>query len=358
MQINVDELLYILEKTPADQNILLKGKHGIGKSEIITNYFESLGQKVVPLFIGQMSDAGDIIGLPNKNEETGQTEFMLPFWFPVDGKPIVLFLDELNRARPELMQVVMDLVLNKKIAGKKLPEGSRIISAINNGDEYTLTDMDPALISRFNVYEFVPSVSDWIKWASINGINEYVIDFISSNENLLDCQYEEGDDSQKKTYDRRSWKRVSDVLNSINYDNSLKIQKMICGIIGETAGSKFFQFIVSGKIVKSIDILTDFQSVKDKIENYNVINFMSLCDRLCGFINMEDIRKNKNYNIETCADNMKQFLEFLMKKSRENMAYLVSNYSSGKYPKFNAFIATNYELDNMISKFISSIETI
>ena len=180
IKIDVEDLQYILKCTPSNQNILLCGKHGIGKSEIITHFYESKGMKVVPLFIGQMSDPGDIIGLPNKNEETGQTEFMLPYWFPVDNKPIVLFLDELNRARPELLQVVMDLVLNRKIAGKSLPEGSIIVSAINSGDEYTLTDLDPALISRFNVYKFEPSVRDWLTWAMRNGVNDYVIDFIAS----------------------------------------------------------------------------------------------------------------------------------------------------------------------------------
>ena len=123
MRINTEELHYILENTPASQNILLMGKHGIGKSEIITAYYESKGMRVVPLFLGQMSDPGDIIGLPTKDEESGKTIFMPAYWFPTDGKPIVLFLDELNRARPEILQVVMDLVLNKKLAGRKLPEG-------------------------------------------------------------------------------------------------------------------------------------------------------------------------------------------------------------------------------------------
>ena len=117
--------------------------------------------KVVTLFLGQMSDPGDLIGLPKFNEETGLTEFMPPFWFPIDDKPIVLFLDELNRARPELLQVIMDLALNRKLAGKPLPAGSRIISAVNYGDEYEVNDLDPALVSRFNIYEFAPNANDF-----------------------------------------------------------------------------------------------------------------------------------------------------------------------------------------------------
>ena len=154
IKINTKELVNLLEATPSTQNIMLMGKHGIGKSQILSEFYTVKGCKVVPLFLGQMSDPGDLIGLLNKNEQTGKTEFMPPYWFPLDDTPVVLFLDELNRARPEVLQTIMDLALNRTLAGRSLPKGSRIISAVNNGDEYQLTDLDPALVSRFNIYEF------------------------------------------------------------------------------------------------------------------------------------------------------------------------------------------------------------
>ena len=67
IKITASELKQILDLTPPSQNILLAGKHGIGKSQILTNFYESKGMKVVPLFLGQMSDPGDLIGLLNKN---------------------------------------------------------------------------------------------------------------------------------------------------------------------------------------------------------------------------------------------------------------------------------------------------
>jgi len=48
----------------------------------------------------------------------------------------------------------MDLTLNRTLAGKSLPKGSIVISAINYGDQYQITDLDPSLVSRFNIYEF------------------------------------------------------------------------------------------------------------------------------------------------------------------------------------------------------------
>ena len=184
--INSSELLTVLEVTPSWQNIMLTGRHGIGKSQILTKYYEAKGMMVKTLFLGQMSDPGDLLGLPNKDEATGKTTFMPPYWFPMDGKPIVLFLDELNRARPEILQTVMDLVLNRKLAGRPLPEGSRIISACNDGEEYQLTDLDPALVSRFNIYTFRPSAEEWVLWAVRSGLDERVVNFISANPELLD----------------------------------------------------------------------------------------------------------------------------------------------------------------------------
>ena len=109
VRIDGNLLLQILEETPATQNIMLMGKHGIGKSQILEKFYTAKGCKVVSLFLGQMSDPGDLIGIPHKNEKTGHTEFMPPYWFPTDDMPVVLFLDELNRARPEVLQTIMDL---------------------------------------------------------------------------------------------------------------------------------------------------------------------------------------------------------------------------------------------------------
>lgn len=183
---NVTELVKLLDIMSAEQNIMLVGNHGIGKSEILTEYFSAKGMPVIALFLGQMSDPGDLIGIPTKNEVTGKTDFMPPYWFPLDGKPIVLFLDELNRARPEVLQTIMDLALNRKLAGRRLPEGSRIISAVNEGNQYQLTDLDPALVSRFNIINFRPSVQEWLLWARRCKCDPRLLSFIEENAIWLD----------------------------------------------------------------------------------------------------------------------------------------------------------------------------
>lgn len=354
--INISDLEYILEYTPHNQNIMLSGKHGIGKSEIITEFYTKKGFKVVPLFVGQMSDPGDIIGLPNKNETTGQTEFMLPYWFPTDNTPIVLFLDELNRARPEILQVVMDLVLNKKIAGKKLPEGSVIVSAINEGGEYTLTDLDPALISRFNIYTFEPTTSEWCIWGRQNGLNNYVLDFISVEPKYLDFSYDDGDDISVKSYDRRSWKRVSDILNKVEYRGEPSLKKLICGIVGNKAGVKFCQYVMSDNMLSAESVLLgDFEKIEDILVHYNLVQQSSMIDKICYYIHANNIRKDTTLR-DKCIFNFSKYLDFLEHHSRESIGYLASNYTSMTYNNMNLLLLSAPEISERLNNYISNIQ--
>ena len=52
MTIDSKQLYFILDNTPAEQNIMLVGKHGIGKSRILEEYYSQKGYKVVTLFLG------------------------------------------------------------------------------------------------------------------------------------------------------------------------------------------------------------------------------------------------------------------------------------------------------------------
>ena len=150
----------------------------------------------------------------------------------------------------------MDLTLNRKLAGKSLPTGSRIISAVNNGNEYQLTDLDPALVSRFNIYEFAPSVEDWIKWAGEADIDSRIIDFISENPEYLDSDSDsEASDNLERTPDRRSWERTSQIIKNIPLLTDLQ-KPIISGILGNKATSLFFKFVMEKNIPSASYILT------------------------------------------------------------------------------------------------------
>ncbi|PID90644.1 MAG: ATPase [Bacteroidetes bacterium] len=352
MRVNITtkELKVVLEHTPAEQNIMLVGKHGIGKSKILTDYFMEQGMRVVTLFLGQMSDPGDLIGLPHKNETTGQTEFLPPFWFPVDGKPIVLFLDELNRARPEILQTVMDLALNRTLAGKKLPEGSRVISAVNDGEEYQLTDLDPALVSRFNIYNFTPTQAEWLVWATNAKIDSRIIQFIEENPNELDSNAEEG---LEKTPDRRAWEKVSLILERLDENKDL-MKKVLSGIIGVAAASKFVESFSDTKLISAGQILRDLKKSLPKLKKYEITELAIVNESIFRFIETKSYEPKEKPVIR---ENLEGYVEWLSSdKSREKMAHFISIFEHATYPQANLFVMTETPaLYKKITDFIRSL---
>lgn len=350
MSINIRELTNLLNVMPAQHNIMLVGKHGIGKSEILTQYFSKFGIKVVTLFLGQMSDPGDLIGLPRKNETTGKTEFMPPYWFPTDGKPIVLFLDELNRARPEILQTIMDLALNKKLAGRALPEGSRIISAVNDGDEYQLTDLDPALVSRFNIYDFSPTAEEWLLWAEAEKLDARIINFLQENKQFLDNKNIDGDNGLKKTPDRRAWQRVSELICG-NDSLGIEYRKFIAGIVGVEATMKFFTFIEQINHLSAKDLLLNYDRHAPELKKLKLHEISILNEELLRFLN----ERSREEDVEIVKVALEKYLNWLAKK-REAFAHFISLYETGTYSNAVLFVTLNLpKIYKKITQFINEI---
>ena len=334
MKINSTQLKFILNNTPASQNIMLVGKHGIGKSRILEDFFAERGEKVVTLFLGQMSDPGDLIGLPHLDEATGRTEFMLPYWFPVDEKPVVLFLDELNRARPEVLQTVMDLTLNRKLAGKSLPEGSRIISAVNGGSEYQLTDLDPALVSRFNIYEFAPSVEDWINWARQAGLDSRIISYIEENPEMLDGEDAGEQENLERSPDRRSWERTSKVIEAFTELGELE-QSMVSGIIGDKAAAEFFQFVNNHRI-PSVKELMEADDLDAFLSDLSFTDFTQLNEAVFRWLESQSQKAD-----DIKAGNLVRYFDYLGDRNKKELqAHFASLVSAERYPA-----ALNYILE-------------
>ncbi len=358
IRIDANDLYEVLKLTPAEQNIMLIGKHGIGKSEIITDFFKKQKMKVVAFFLGQMSDPGDLIGLMHKDEKTGQSVFLPPYWWPVDGKPIVLFLDELNRARPEILQAVQDLTLNKTLAGKHLPKGSIVISAVNEGEEYQLTDLDPALVSRFNLYEFAPTVEEWLLWANDKEIDPRLITFIQKNRHYLDGDGINREEAEilaglTKTPDRRAWVKVSDFIKPLKHPDDLHI-KIIAGMVGTPAALAFKQSLAATAKVTAEQILLSFSRHKKKLKGLSLQEIIMLNEQIIFWINSGKYDKDKE---ETVRKNMLSYLKELKKaENNEPLAHIASMAESPGFETVMALMAESMDIMNLLMDYIQGIK--
>ncbi len=191
--------------------VLLRGRHGIGKSQVVYQLAAQLGLPVIERRASQMTE-GDLVGLPSI--DGNRTSFNPPDWFKeACEEPSVLFLDEVDRATLEVRQGIFELTDSRKLNGHHLHEDTVVFAAINggeHGEQYQVNEMDPAELDRWSVWDIDPTVEDWLSWGKEN-VDALIWDFINQNRSHLEHK---GDIEPNKRYpSRRSWKRLNDVLD-------------------------------------------------------------------------------------------------------------------------------------------------
>ena len=194
--------------------VLMRGRHGIGKSTVVYQIAEERGLPVVERRASQMTE-GDLVGLPSTDGNT--TSFNPPDWFKTAcDNPVVLFLDEVDRATIEVRQGIFELTDSRKLNGHVLHKDALIFAAVNggeHGDQYQVGEMDPAELDRWTVFDVEPSAEDWLTWAK-DKVDGILWDFINQNRNHLEHT---GDFEPNKVYpSRRSWVRLNDCFAQAN----------------------------------------------------------------------------------------------------------------------------------------------
>jgi hypothetical protein len=243
--------------------VLIRGRHGIGKSETVYAYAKSVGKPVVERRASQMTE-GDLVGLPVVSDD--RTSWNPPDWYKqACDNGVVLFMDEIDRAVQEVRQGFFQLTDSRTINGHKLHPDTVIFAAVNggtNGAQYSVSDMDPAELDRWTVFDVEPSVEDWLDFATNDGrITTLVTDFIRDNHAHLEHRGEF--EPNKKYPSRRSWTRFNDTVRSLLETEHFKtnlnaVYQIGTGYLGFEAAVAFKDFANNyEKQVSVNDILVD-----------------------------------------------------------------------------------------------------
>jgi hypothetical protein len=225
--------------------VLIRGRHGVGKSEVVYQIAGGLGMPVVERRASQMTE-GDLVGLPSTDGNV--TSFNPPDWFKTAcDNPVALFLDEIDRATIEVRQGIFELTDSRKLNGHVLHKDTLIFAAVNggeHGDQYQVGEMDPAELDRWTVFDVEPTTEDWLTWAK-DKVDGILWDFINQNRNHLEHT---GDFEPNKVYpSRRSWVRLNDCFAQANLlaedaDTSVMFP-LATGFVGFEAAVSFKDFI-------------------------------------------------------------------------------------------------------------------
>ena len=259
--------------------LMLRGRHGIGKSELVYQIGADMGLPVVERRASQMTE-GDLVGLPNTDGAV--TSFCPPDWLAdACSRPVLLFLDEVDRAIPEVRQGIFELTDSRKIFGNFLHEDTVVVAAVNGGEhgsQYQVGEMDPAELDRWTVYDVEPSAEDWLTWAKTNVV-DVVWDFVNQNRTHL----EHGEDFEpNKVYpSRRSWKRLNDCLATANLvtDHNPLVFQLATGFVGFEAAVAFNDFFKNYERQVTVEMILD-QGKIEKTEEFTLNEHCALIEKM------------------------------------------------------------------------------
>lgn len=292
---NIKTLTLACSIIPKKKSIMLKGVHGIGKTEWVISMAKKWGLKLVIWHASHAADATDITGLPKiiketiiwfdkdgkKHEEVHEITASCPPKWMLQKEPVLLLLDEINRGLSIAMNAIMQLTNDQTFDDIKLPEGSRIFACINPEDNgrYDVSTLDPAQLSRFVVYEFDPTAEEWIEGYAIpNNVHEAVIGFIKAHPEYLDpytlpelVETCVGQDAIKLP-DRRGWVCVSDIIKNgeeiglwKTTTGVLDFTEIVAGVVGIGAADKMAQFYFDQNKALNPGEIMEMAAVSEKV---------------------------------------------------------------------------------------------
>jgi len=234
-----DSLDYIFE---AETTAFVWGHAGIGKTSIVKDYAKKKGYHFFALYLGTQSDVGDVLGLASfRRDAEGNdeaTRFATPEWLadavkycnenPQSGA--IIFLDEFNRGRRDVLNGMFSLALDKKFHTIQLPKNCHIIAAGNPPtDEYYTTDVnETALMARFVHVKLEPTHAEWAAFAKESNVDSTLTSFLSEQPELLEEKRQHFELPVK--VDRRCWSKV-DRLIKLNTPQHI-LKQLMLGIIG------------------------------------------------------------------------------------------------------------------------------
>jgi ABC-type dipeptide/oligopeptide/nickel transport system ATPase component len=232
------------------------------------------------------------------------------------GKIVLLFIDEINRCEHTVQQELMNLILNREINGYNLHESVKILCAMNPSSkygsdfDYQVVDMDAAQENRFVWLYMEPDYIQWLDWAIGSGIEEKVIEFISTFPEYLHKIMEDDIRATPRSYERisKAYKIYKDKKDSIPRSVFLNVIK---GNVGKLIAEEFISFVESdySPLISYEDVFTGDSLHESIIERVKKESHTRL------YLSAKNILKKLELNIKNHDYNpsfyINRFIEFL-----------------------------------------------
>lgn len=225
----------------ANVSTCLWSNPGLGKTSFVRDYAKEIGYDFIHINCFSLESTDLAIPSIEGEGKAKEVEYIPCSWVKraaATTKDTIIFLDELNRIKPENLNLLTTLVLEKEVYGIKLSDKVTFIAAGNfESNCVGARELDTAIYTRFAHLLFDPPAMDSIPYMG----NSTIQDFLRGNMDLFEDDGQEemfsGDVLDKLTNNRRSMEFALRFLN----DKSLSISQkraVAQGLIGMEAGYK------------------------------------------------------------------------------------------------------------------------
>ena len=316
---DIKTLKLVATKLPPQMAILMRGPTGIGKSFLGKGIADHHGLPFIDVRLSVMSE-GDVGGYPDIEgmKETGVMTMCMPAWFMRACKePVVLMLDEMNRALPGVQQSAFQLVLDRELGNDKdgnpyrLHPETRIVAAVNAGAEYDVNDMDPALLRRFWVCDLEPTTEDWITWAGEEKLDTVLVDFIRQNPAHLrvdPASVEPGSVAPNPA----SWHRLAQTYAECDMSPATVagsrpegFYALATGFVGFEAAIALTEFVEKYEMVISAeDIIDGYADVKDRVEGAEASTIAGVIEKVTAHCKDNEWKAKQAKNVAAFANDL------------------------------------------------------
>lgn len=253
----------------------LEGESGIGKTSIIEQYAASKEMDCIIMGVASLDHiefygrtvSTDIVAGFNDQKFTVFKK-SIPNWVSTilqndqNNKETLLFIDELNRAEPQNLQSLMNLILKKEFGSDsiKLPESLFIVCAGNPIDDgnYLVESLDKAMLSRMAIVKVKATLESWKKSYALlydkknnrQRVHPLIISYLDNNRSDFLLQSHE-DDMSDPGMDPRRWDMISRLLYT--YEKKEKdannLLTLLATVSSKEVAPKLVNFLKSSKVL-------------------------------------------------------------------------------------------------------------
>jgi hypothetical protein len=189
MQVNFNQAVTLISTLGSQVTFMLRGEPGQGKSSLL----KALAQRMpdfYPCYVDCANlDLGDL-AMPVVDRETMTTHYAPSARFGVargQTRPVLLMLDELTKAAKPVMNMLLPVLLERRIGDVKLPIGSIVFGTGNLDTDGVGDSLSAIAFNRMTVCDWANiTMEEFLAWAVDNDVDPTIMKFASDNPEVFE----------------------------------------------------------------------------------------------------------------------------------------------------------------------------